>query len=108
MEPSPGSSRGDPFLCQPEHPKGVPSRWHRPLPRGHGLGTLAQRWLVDYLFRTTLANRIEAITEEGNIPEQKALERLGSQCEGKMRGRVFRQGKWRDGYTYALLRADRS
>jgi [ribosomal protein S5]-alanine N-acetyltransferase len=45
--------------------------------RGRGFGTAAQRLLVEYLFATTLANRLQAITNVENIAEQKALERIG-------------------------------
>jgi ribosomal-protein-alanine N-acetyltransferase len=46
--------------------------------RGEGLGTAAQRLLVEYLFATTLANRLQAITDVENVAEQKALEGPGS------------------------------
>lgn len=72
--------------------------------RGHGLGTAAQRMLVDYLFTFTVAHRLEALTDAGNIAEQKALERIGFQREGVMREVAFRHGTWRDAVIYALLR----
>ncbi len=45
--------------------------------RNEGLGTAAQRLVTDYLFFTTLANRVEATTEIDNVAEQRALERAG-------------------------------
>ncbi|MGH3141942.1 MAG: GNAT family N-acetyltransferase, partial [Gaiellales bacterium] len=45
--------------------------------RGQGLGTTAQRLLVDYLFRFTTVHRLEAGTDADNIAEQKALEHIG-------------------------------
>jgi ribosomal-protein-alanine N-acetyltransferase len=45
--------------------------------RGRGLGTAAQRLLVECLFAATLANRLQAITNVENIAEQRALERIG-------------------------------
>jgi len=42
--------------------------------RGKGVGAAAQRMLSDYLFATTLANRVEATTEIDNVAEQRALE----------------------------------
>lgn len=72
--------------------------------RGHGLGTAAQRLLVDYLFRFTTVHRLEAITDSENIAEQKALERIGFEREGVMREVAFRDGAWRDAVIYALLR----
>src|SRR2546423_10842975 len=72
--------------------------------RGQGLGSAAQRVLAEYLFATTLANRLEATTELGNIAEQRALERAGFTREGLLRGRGFLRGQWQDGYIYARLR----
>ena len=72
--------------------------------RGHGLGTAAQRLLVDYLFRFTTAHRLEAGTDAENIAEQKALERIGFTREGVLREVAFRDGAWRDSVIYALLR----
>jgi [ribosomal protein S5]-alanine N-acetyltransferase len=74
--------------------------------RGKGLGTAAQRLLADYLFSTTLANRLEATTEIDNVAEQRALENAGFVREGVLRGRGFVRGQWRDGVMYARLRDD--
>jgi RimJ/RimL family protein N-acetyltransferase len=74
--------------------------------RGHGHGTRAHRLLVRYLFAHTTAHRIEAATEVDNIAEQKALEKAGFTREGVMRGIGWRDGAWRDGVTYSLLRTD--
>jgi RimJ/RimL family protein N-acetyltransferase len=74
--------------------------------RGQGLGSGAQCLLADYLFSTTLANRVEAGTEAENIGEQRALEKAGFQREGLHRGRGFREGRMVDGLTYARLRSD--
>jgi [ribosomal protein S5]-alanine N-acetyltransferase len=74
--------------------------------RGKGLGTAAQRLLADYLFSTTLANRLEATTAIDNVAEQQALEHAGFVREGVLRGRGFGRGKWRDGVMYSRLRDD--
>jgi ribosomal-protein-alanine N-acetyltransferase len=76
--------------------------------RSRGLGTAAQRLLTEYLFATTLANRLQAITDTENLAEQRALERIGFQHEGVMRGLAFIGGRWRDGVLYARLRDDPS
>ena len=72
--------------------------------RGHGVGTTAQRLLVDYLFHNTPAHRLEAYTEVENLPEQRALEKVGFEREGLLRATHFRAGAWRDSILYALLR----
>ena len=76
--------------------------------RGHGVGTDAQRQLVDYLFSTTTANRVQAGTEVDNIAEQRALERVGFRREGVQRGLYFRAGQWRDSVMYGLSRGETS
>ena len=72
--------------------------------RGHGVGTTAQRLLVQHLFDTTPAHRLQAYTEVENLAEQRSLEKVGFEREGVLRGDVFRAGKWRDSILYALLR----
>ena len=74
--------------------------------RGAGHGTQAQRLLVRYLFAHTPAHRIMASTEVANRPERRALEKIGFTAEGISRGIGWRDGQWRDGVTYSLLRTD--
>ncbi|WNM29673.1 GNAT family protein [Streptomyces sp. Li-HN-5-11] len=74
--------------------------------RGRGVGTEAQRQLVRYLFAHTTVVRIEADTEAENIAEQRALEKAGFTREGVLRSVVFRDGRWRDGVRYSILRED--
>ena len=74
--------------------------------RGHGIGTEAQRQLVDYLFRTTTGYRLEARTEIDNLAEQRSLEKVGFRREGVLRGLYFRDASWRDSVIYGLLRED--
>jgi RimJ/RimL family protein N-acetyltransferase len=80
----------------------------QPSARGHGYGTEAQRLLARYLFAHTPVHRIWAGTENGNVAEQKALEKAGFTREGVMRGIGWRDGAWRDGVIYSLLRTDPS
>lgn len=78
----------------------------RPEARGRGIGTQAQRLLVDYLFAHTPVMRLEADTEDANLAEQRALEKCGFVREGVQRSRGFRDGQWRDMVLYSLLRTD--
>ena len=78
----------------------------RPEARGRGDGTEAHRLLARYLFAHTPAHRIEARTEAGNLAERRALEKAGFTGEGITRGIGWRDGAWRDGVTYGLLRTD--
>lgn len=74
--------------------------------RGQGYGSAAQRGLTEYLFATTLTERIEAETDVENIAEQRALERAGFTREGVLRRTQFRAGRWRDNVIYSILRAE--
>ena len=76
--------------------------------RGHGIGTEAQRQLVEYLFSTTTAHRLQAGTEVDNVAEQRALERVGFKREGVNRQLYFRAGRWRDSVMYGLLREEQT
>nr|WSY57174.1 GNAT family N-acetyltransferase [Streptomyces sp. NBC_00886] len=77
-----------------------------PEARGQGVGTEAQRQLVRYLFAHTLVMRIEADTEVENIAEQRALEKAGFTREGVLRSAAYRDGRWRDGVRYSILRGE--
>lgn len=77
-----------------------------PHARGRGDGTEAHRLLTRYLFAHTSPHRIEAGTEVANVAEQRALEKAGFTREGVMRGIGWRNGSWRDGVLYSLLRTD--
>lgn len=75
--------------------------------RGSGLGTAAQRRLVDHLFNYTTVHRLEALTDTDNVAAQRGLERIGFQREGVLRGAIFQHGTFRDLVIYALLRSDK-
>jgi RimJ/RimL family protein N-acetyltransferase len=77
-----------------------------PEARGKGDGTRAQRLLARYLFAHTTAQRIEAVTETGNVAEQRALEKAGFTREGVHRSTSWRDGAYRDGVWYGMLRTD--
>jgi RimJ/RimL family protein N-acetyltransferase len=74
--------------------------------RGIGIGTRAQRLLAGYLFAHTRGRRLQAITDCENLPEQRALERVGFQREGRLRDLQWREGRWHDQILYSLLRRD--
>ena len=74
--------------------------------RGRGYGAAAQRALAEYLFATTLTERIEAETDVENVAEQRALERAGFTREGVLRHAQFHLGRWRDTVIYSVLRAE--
>ena len=77
-----------------------------PAARGRGVGTLAQRLLVEHLFATTELDRVEASTDVANVAEQRALEKAGFRREGVLRGAQLRGGVRRDLAHYGLVRGD--
>jgi len=80
--------------------------WLEAAERNKGFGTIAQRKAVDLLFRATTVNRIEAHTDVENIAEQRALAKCGFTSEGVIRGGQWRDGAYRDGYLFSILRAE--
>ena len=80
--------------------------WLRSPARGRGIGASAQRELAGLFFRHTTTNRVEAHTDVENVAEQRALEAAGFQREGLVRGAHWRDGAYRDGYLYAIIRQD--
>jgi RimJ/RimL family protein N-acetyltransferase len=75
-----------------------------PAHRGRGYGSAAQRAMAEYLFAHTPAERVQAGTEAGNVPERRALLRAGFTEEGVLRSAVFRGGAYRDMVMFSLLR----
>lgn len=72
--------------------------------RGRGVGTAAQRLLLEFLFTYTDVHRIEAATDVANLAEQRCLERIGMRREGVLRGAQLRGGERRDVILFAVLR----
>jgi RimJ/RimL family protein N-acetyltransferase len=51
-------------------------------------------------------NRIEATTAAENTPSSKLLLKLGFQCEGKLRQRLFFRDHFADELYFGLLQAE--
>lgn len=77
-----------------------------PSARGRGIGSRAQRLLVEHLFATTDLDRVQATTDVDNLAEQRALERAGFRREGVLRGAQLRAGRRRSIAMYGVLRSD--
>jgi RimJ/RimL family protein N-acetyltransferase len=74
--------------------------------RGRGYGTEAQRLIAEYLFSSTLIERLEASTDVENVAEQRALTKAGFRREGVLRHAQFRAGAWHDVVLFSRLRGD--
>ncbi|MFI5986702.1 GNAT family N-acetyltransferase [Streptomyces sp. NPDC051555] len=72
--------------------------------RGRGIGTRAQRQLVEYLFEHTRAERVQVCTDADNIAEQRAVVKAGFELEGRIRRAQWRAGAWHDQLIYSVLR----
>jgi RimJ/RimL family protein N-acetyltransferase len=53
-----------------------------------------------------VVHRVEAATETQNMAEQRALEKAGFTREGVLRAVGWRDGAYRDGVWYSMLRTD--
>lgn len=60
--------------------------------------------LARYLFAHTPVNRVQAVTEIGDVAEQRPWKRRGSSGRAILRGASFRQGRYRDQVMYGVLR----
>lgn len=74
--------------------------------RGHGVGTVAQRLLAEWLLASSPLDRVEASTDVENVAEQRSLEKAGFVREGVLRQAQARADGQHDLYSYSLLRSD--
>jgi aminoglycoside 6'-N-acetyltransferase len=72
--------------------------------RGRGIGTAAQKLLVDYLFEHTRTERIQVTTDAENAAELAAAKKAGFQVEGTVRRAQWRGGRWHDQVLLSVLR----
>ncbi|MDO9173446.1 MAG: GNAT family protein, partial [Actinomycetota bacterium] len=77
-----------------------------PQHRGKGYGTIAQRLLVDHLFREYGVHRVQSDTAMDNPAEQRALEKAGFTREGVVRDAEERDGEYHDHVLYGMLRTE--
>jgi len=77
-----------------------------PSERGKGYGTEAVRIIVNYLFLTKDIVRIQAVTNVGNKPSQRVLEKAAFKKEGTLRKVGYVRGEWTDAYVYSILREE--
>jgi RimJ/RimL family protein N-acetyltransferase len=74
--------------------------------RGKGYATEAARALMDYSFNVLSLHRIYADTTNENTASWKVMERLGMRKEACLKQSEFRDGKWLDSLTYAILETE--
>ena len=77
-----------------------------PEARGRGIGSSAQRQLCDDLFATTAVHRLQAVTNAGNVAEQRALLSAGFSREGVIRGAAWLLGTYTEVHLFGRVRSD--
>ncbi|HUL39485.1 MAG TPA: GNAT family protein [Methanomassiliicoccales archaeon] len=77
-----------------------------PSERGKGYGTEALEIMVDFIFLTKDAVRLQAQTDPRNIASQRILEKAGFKKDGVLRKTFFVRGEWTDSWVYSILREE--
>lgn len=72
--------------------------------RGKGYGTDAMKILVDFIFNQINVNRVELSVFEFNERAQKSYKKCGFIEEGRLRQKLFRNGKYYDEIVMSILR----
>lgn len=70
---------------------------------GHGFATEVAFTLLSFGFTTLRLHRIFATCDPRNVASQRVLQKLGMQCEGRMRETLLLRDGWRDSALYSLL-----
>lgn len=74
--------------------------------RGKGYGTDAINTIVKYVFSELRLNCVFANILAYNKPSVHLFEKCGFTCDGVLRSRVFKQGKYIDLLSYSKLSSD--
>ena len=74
--------------------------------RGKGYGTDAVKTLVSYCFNELRLNCVYCRVKVDNIGSIKMFEKAGFIREGRLRERVYRNGKHHDFYEYSILKTE--
>ncbi|WP_018476515.1 GNAT family N-acetyltransferase [Pontibacter roseus] len=90
-----------------EHQKAEIGFWLLPEHWGKGYTPEAAQAVLDYAFSQMRLNCIEAIVEGGNGASEKVLQKLGFTCEGRLREREMKNGRFIDLIYYSILKRDR-
>jgi RimJ/RimL family protein N-acetyltransferase len=61
---------------------------------------------VTWAYQNTDLQRLEIIAGVGNVASRRVAEKLGAECEGLLRKRLFLNGRPEDALMLALVRGD--
>lgn len=70
---------------------------------GNGYATEAAHALLAFGFRELRMHRIWAHCVAENVASARVLEKIGMQCEGRLRENEWMKGRWWDTLLYAIL-----
>ncbi len=73
---------------------------------GRGVFPEGARLILDFAFRTIKVHRIEARAAVDNARGNAALQKLGAQREGRLRGAFWREDHYIDQFLWAILDSD--
>jgi ribosomal-protein-alanine N-acetyltransferase len=73
---------------------------------GTGLFLASARMTLDFAFRNTSVNRLEARAVVANSRGNGALRKLGAVSEGVLRGSMLKDGKYLDQIMWSIVRQD--
>jgi ribosomal-protein-alanine N-acetyltransferase len=71
---------------------------------GRGYATEAASAVLDDIFSMPLVHRVSAEVVAENAASVRVLEKTGMKREGRLRGKFFKDGIYRDLYVYSILR----
>ena len=74
--------------------------------RGKGYAKIIYKWLLEYLFYQQNFNQVYLEVLETNEIAYKLYQKLGFREDGRLRQRVFRNGKYIDSIYMSLLRSE--
>ena len=74
-----------------------PAHW------GNGYATEGARAALRYAFRQLNAHRVTAYCHADNAASRRVMDRLGMQCEGRLRERILLHGRRYDELVYGIL-----
>ena len=78
--------------------------WVRSSRAAQGLATAAAKALVEWAFKNTDLVRIEVIVAVSNTASRRVAQKLGADCEGLLRKRLFLAGQSKDALMFSILR----
>jgi ribosomal-protein-alanine N-acetyltransferase len=90
-------------ISEPEHLVGDIGYGVRRDRQRRGIATEAAALLLDFGFGELGLHRVFAYHHPDNRASQRVLEKLGMQCEGRLRENLLAHGTWRDSVVWAIL-----